>query len=155
MKAQAGGGVKIEIGVVHPVQPPEPRHRMEHHVLEIDRQIEQQYRDHDRDPERCVNVVEESPATVLGHDRKADRDDGKRKPQEDRVDHDERKVVRPTDHPRDFPPTPGCRHLPQRHGHQDAEKGGKADRRFGGKDGLGHEIWTSGLWDAMESLLFK
>lgn len=40
MEPQADCGVKIKIGVVHPVQPPEPRHRMEHHMLKVDRQIE-------------------------------------------------------------------------------------------------------------------
>jgi hypothetical protein len=155
VKAQPCRRVEVEVGMVHPMQPPEPRHRVEHDMLEVDREVQQQHRDDDSHPDRHVDVVEQSPATVLGHDRKADRDDGKRKPQDDRVDHDERKVVRPTDHPRDFSPPAGCRDLPQRHRRQNTQKGGKADRRFGAEDGLRHGCGPLGLWGAMDSLSFK
>ena len=36
MEAQASGDVELEIGVVHPVQPPQHRHGMEQCVLEVD-----------------------------------------------------------------------------------------------------------------------
>jgi len=32
--------VELEIGVVHPVEPPERRHGMEQHVLQIDDKVE-------------------------------------------------------------------------------------------------------------------
>ena len=80
---------------------------------------------------------------------------GKGKPQDRSVEDDERKVVRPADDPRDLPPAARRRHFPQRHGPQDAKKGGKADRRFGGEDGLGHGVWTSGLWGATELAIIQ
>ena len=36
MEAQSRRHVEFEIGVVHAVQPPQGRHSMKHHVLEID-----------------------------------------------------------------------------------------------------------------------
>ena len=40
MEAQPGRDVEFEVRMVHPVQPPEQRHRVEQHVLKIDREIE-------------------------------------------------------------------------------------------------------------------
>ena len=122
---------------MHPVQPPEPRHRVEHHMLEVDRQIEQQYRDHDGQPDRHVDVVEQTPATILSHDSQPDGEDRKGQSQDHRIDHHQREVIRPADDPRYLSPTPWCRHLPHRHRHQNAQKEGQTDGRFSGKDGLG------------------
>ena len=44
--------VEFEIGVMHAVQPPQRRHRMEQHVLQVDRKIEDDDRGHDGDPGR-------------------------------------------------------------------------------------------------------
>ena len=43
MKTGAGGDIEIEIGVVHPVQPPKRRHRMDHNMLQIDGEVEQNH----------------------------------------------------------------------------------------------------------------
>ena len=43
--------VEVKIGVVHAVQPPKRRHRVEHHMLQIDREIEHQDRDGDPGPQ--------------------------------------------------------------------------------------------------------
>jgi hypothetical protein len=42
MKPQARGDIEFQVRMMHAVQPPECRHRMEHHVLQINRQIKQQ-----------------------------------------------------------------------------------------------------------------
>ena len=42
MEAQARADVDVEIGVMHAVQPPQQRHAMEHDVLGIDDEIEDQ-----------------------------------------------------------------------------------------------------------------
>ena len=52
MEAHAGGHVELEIGMVHAVQPPERRHRMEQHVLEVDGEIEKDHRGDDGEPGR-------------------------------------------------------------------------------------------------------
>jgi len=41
VKPQAGGHVKLQIGMVHPVQPPQAWHRVEQYMLKVDRQIQQ------------------------------------------------------------------------------------------------------------------
>ena len=142
MEMKTFGGVEVEFDVV---QPPKPRQCMEHHVLEVDRKIEQQHRDHNRDPDRRVDVVEEAPATRLGHDRQPDREDWERQPQDDRIDHDECEVIRPADHARDFPPASRGRQFPHRHCRQNTQKDGKSDGRLGGKDGLGLAALALGL----------
>ena len=118
---------------------------MEHHVLKVDRQIEQQHRDDDRDPDRHIEIVEQAPATILGHDGQTDREDRERQPQDDCVDHHERKIIGPADHPRDIPSAPGGCHFPQRHRCQNTQKDDKTDGRLSGKDGLGHGSLALGL----------
>jgi hypothetical protein len=46
--------------VMHPMQPPKQRHGVEHHVLPIDRQIEQQHRTWDRQPGGDWDNIEEA-----------------------------------------------------------------------------------------------
>jgi hypothetical protein len=46
MEAQAGGGVEVEIGMVHAMQSPQQWNRMEHHVLEIQGGVEHEKRHH-------------------------------------------------------------------------------------------------------------
>ena len=45
MEAHAGGDVDVEIGMMHPVQPPQHRHFVEDDVLQVDREIERQEAD--------------------------------------------------------------------------------------------------------------
>src|SRR5437667_3310273 len=45
MKAQTGRDIKLQVRMVHPMQPPERRHGVEDPVLEIDRKIEQNNRE--------------------------------------------------------------------------------------------------------------
>ena len=52
VEAQPGGDVEVEIGVMHAVQPPQQRHGMEQHVLQVDGEVEQDDRDRDGDPGR-------------------------------------------------------------------------------------------------------
>ena len=44
MEAHAGGHVEVEVGVMHAVQPPQHRHGMEQHVLQVDGEVEQDHR---------------------------------------------------------------------------------------------------------------
>ena len=52
MEAQPGRHIEFEVGVVHAVQPPQRRHGVEQHVLEIDREVEDDDRGDHRDPGR-------------------------------------------------------------------------------------------------------
>jgi hypothetical protein len=40
VETQPGADVELEVGVVHAVEPPQGRHRMEEDMLEIDREVE-------------------------------------------------------------------------------------------------------------------
>jgi hypothetical protein len=41
MEARAGRDVDVEVGVVHAMQPPQRRHGVEHHMLQVDGEVEQ------------------------------------------------------------------------------------------------------------------
>ena len=43
MEPQPRGDVEFQIRVMHPMQPPKQRHGMKHHMLAVDRQIEQKH----------------------------------------------------------------------------------------------------------------
>ena len=43
MEPETGGHVELKIGMVHAMETPERRHRMKHHMLEIDGEIQRQY----------------------------------------------------------------------------------------------------------------
>ena len=72
MEANAGGHVEFEIGVMHPVQPPQHRHGVEEHVLEVDGEVKQDHRRRDRKPGRRFECLEKSPAAGLDEQRRAD-----------------------------------------------------------------------------------
>jgi len=145
VEPQAGRRVEIKIRVVHPVQPPERGHGVKHHVLKVDREIQDQHRDHDGEPDRRVDVVEETPAALLRHHREADREDRETEPQKRRVQHHEREIVRPADDPWNLPTSARCRDFPERHGRQNAQKRGDADGRLGDEECLGHGCRSGGL----------
>ena len=58
MKAYAGRNIELEVGVVHAVQAPEGRHRVEQNVLQIDGQIEQDDAKRNGRPSGNVESVE-------------------------------------------------------------------------------------------------
>ena len=127
MEPEAGGNVELKIGMMHAMEAPERRHRMEHHMLEIDSEIQCQYRDDEGDPGRYVENVEQAPAAFLRQQCQPDRDDRKGQPHDQRVDDDNAEIAAPAEKPRNFPPAPRRRHLPERHHQQDTEKEGHAD----------------------------
>lgn len=90
-------------------------------------------------------LIKKAPAAILGHDGQPDSEDRERQPQDDRIDHHERKIIGPADHPRDLPSAPGGCHFPKRHCRQNTQKDGKTDGSLGGKDGLGHGSLAFGL----------
>ena len=78
MEARAGGDVEIEIGVMHPVQAPQRRHGMEHHVLQPDEKIQNHDRGKHGQPVRDLDVIEQAPAMFIrnsGHAHRGSRKD--------------------------------------------------------------------------------
>jgi hypothetical protein len=122
MKTQSGGDIEFKIRVMHPVHPPKERNDMEHHVLAIDRQIEQQHRRRDCDPGRDRNKVEQAPAPGLGKKRHPHPRKREQQPHNERVQYHETKIVRPTEPASDGLWPTRCQRLPQCHQHQHAKK---------------------------------
>src|SRR5512144_2281012 len=89
------GHVELEIGVMHPVQPPQHRHRMEEHVLQVDGEVEENYRDEYSKPRQRIESPEQAPAVRLGEKRRPYGGRGTDKPHKQRVEHDGAEVVGP------------------------------------------------------------
>jgi len=51
METEGRGVVEVHVGVMHPVNGPEHRHRVEGTVLEIKKQVEEEHRDRNRGPQ--------------------------------------------------------------------------------------------------------
>ena len=66
VETQACGRIKIEVGVMHPVQTPKPRYCVEHHMLKVDCEIKKQHGDYDGNPNRRIDIVEKPPSAILG-----------------------------------------------------------------------------------------
>ncbi len=79
MKPQAGGGVEIQIDVMHRVEAPQQRRVMVHAVPEIQRVVEQQETEHDAHGARHRQQPQQSKPAALSqplhrrHDRKLAR----------------------------------------------------------------------------------
>ena len=95
MEAHAGGHIEFEIGVVHAVQPPQHRHGMEQHVLQVDGEIEQDDRGDDGKPGRQRQRVKQAPAMFLREQRHADRCRREDKSDKQGVEDDDADVARP------------------------------------------------------------
>ena len=118
--------------MVHPVQAPQGRDGVEHDMLQIDRQIEQQHGQDHSQPERSLDNVEQALAPLLGQDRQTDGQDWERQPEDRGIDHDKCQVVRPTDDTRNVtPPTRGGE-FPKRHGGQHTQKRRQTNLRLCG-----------------------
>ncbi len=68
MEPEPAGDIEVEIGVVHPVQPPEPGHGMAGDVLEIDGEIKQNQSGQKLDAEGQCHAVEQADGLALGKD---------------------------------------------------------------------------------------
>jgi hypothetical protein len=110
-----------------------PRHGVEQHVLQVDREIEQDHRCRDRQPGRDVERVEESPAAGLGKDRRADGGNREDQPEDHGVKSDNSKVAGPAPAPADLLMAPRRSPFPQYHHDKDAGEGAQADERLVGK----------------------
>ena len=89
MKTQPGADVDIEVGMVHPVQTPQPRRMMEGDVLEIDRQVEHEEAKQRRDRQPQIEKMEQADALPRRIERGAHRRPGEQEPHQQRIGHDD------------------------------------------------------------------
>ncbi|GER05581.1 hypothetical protein JCM17846_32630 [Iodidimonas nitroreducens] len=146
MKPQARGHVEFQIGVMHAVQPPQGGHGVEHHMLEIDGEIEREQRPDEDEPNGRLDDIEETPAPRLRRQRKPDSDNWERQSKKHRVGDDDTKIVGPADTAGNLPPPARRRRLPRRHNDEDSKKEGDADCRFIRQECVGHGR-RSLVWD--------
>jgi hypothetical protein len=66
MESHTGSHIEVEVCVMHPMHPPEQRNRVEHHVLQIYREIQEDERCRNRHVRRQSEVVEQAPLASFG-----------------------------------------------------------------------------------------
>src|SRR4051794_35039078 len=123
---------------MHAVEPPEQRHAVEDHVLEVNGEIEHHDRGRDLEPARQGEVVEQADAAGLAPERDADRHGREEQAQHEGVEHHDADVVRPAPRAADLlrparrkkAPQPGRREAPG--------KAGKPNQGLVRDDGLRH-----------------
>ena len=132
------GHIEVEVGVVHAVQPPERGHGMEHHMLKIDRQVENDDREQDFEPERQFDEIEKAPAPAFGNDGQCDRHQRDEKPHQRRIQRHQAQIGIPAQPARMGQPPARPRELPQGHNDENAEEEPQPDRRFASLANLWH-----------------
>lgn len=130
MKAQAGGDIDVQIGMMHHVQAPEQRHRMEHDMLEIDHQIQDQDADKHAEPGRQIEDVEEPPAILPGRHGHLHPDYGEKQPHGKGINRHHAQVAEPSDRPGHGQRSPGREEFTQGDNCQNPEKKTQSNRGF-------------------------
>ena len=96
VEAQPGGHIELGVRVVHPVHPPQQRHRVKQPVLEVNCEIQHDHRDHDIQPDRQRhNGSKKTPATRMDERRNPHGGDRRHGAEHDRVDRDQPQVAAP------------------------------------------------------------
>ena len=138
MEPGPGGDVEIEIGMMHAMQPPQRRHGVEHDMLQIDDEIEDDDRDRDLQPERQRDQVEDPPAAIRGQGGQGDGKQGNEEPHRQCVEEGDADIAVPAQPARPRQGPARRRQLPQGDEGEDAEEGTEPDRRFVRADQLRH-----------------
>ncbi|MDN3514184.1 MAG: hypothetical protein NG747_07275 [Candidatus Brocadia sp.] len=71
MKPHTGGDVEVQVCMVHAVHPPKDREGVEHHVLQVDGEVHNNYGYYYNDCVRYLGVIEKTPSVSLGKHRHA------------------------------------------------------------------------------------
>src|SRR5262245_38927472 len=145
MEARPGRYVDVEVRVVDPVEAPQRRHGVERHVLEVDREVQEDDRERDRDPARNRERVDEPPTAYLARDRHSDRRPWRDEPQDRDVDREETQVVGPARAAAEGGAPPRRGELPKRDREEHAEECAEADQRLG-YDARAHRVARRPVW---------
>ena len=107
VEAHAGGDVDVEIGMMHAVQPPQHRHLVEHNVLSIDDEIEDQKAQHRGERGRQPGEMEQPPSALGREQRRAHRRGRNEDAHREHIDDEDAEIVR-SSAARGRPPTRGA-----------------------------------------------
>ena len=105
MESRAGGHVKVRIGVVDTVEPPEQGQGMKHDMLKIDGSIEHQDGQHSFHGDTQVELIQNPELVEAGVFCNTDKGGREQNAQDQGVQHDDADVGRP-------PLEPGVQSLP-------------------------------------------
>ena len=94
MKAEPGRHVQVQIGVMHPVEPPEKRDHVNHHVLEINHQVEKNDPGGHFHRRRPLKIIEQAPAVLPGEMGGAHRRTPQQPPDQKHINTGEGKIDR-------------------------------------------------------------
>jgi len=140
MEAQSGGHVEFEVGMMHAMQPPQRRHRMEEDMLEIDRKVEKNDRRKDSNRDRERNLIEQAPSMRLGNEGKANGRDRKHEADEQRVDHHHAEIAGPAHAAANRLFASWTDEFPDRHHGEHAAESAQTDKRLVGEHGVAHGL---------------
>jgi hypothetical protein len=138
MKAQPGGHVEFEVGVMHAMQPPQRRHGVKEDMLEIDRKVEKDDRGNDRDPGRKRDCIEEAPGMRLGNECEAHGRRRKHEADEKRVHDHHAEIAGPAHTAANGLSAAGTEQLPGRHHGEDSAESAQPDQRLASQYGIAH-----------------
>lgn len=130
MKADSGGDIEVEVGVVNAVEPPEQGDEMEYGVLKVDDKIESCNPDEKFQPVREREVVKQPPTAILSQERHPHSLDREEDSQGKGVNQDQPEVAIPSKSLGGVQVTSGRKKLPGRHGDQDDQKEGESNHAF-------------------------
>ena len=138
VEADPGGQIEVEVGVMHHVQPPQSGDRVKQDVLPVDGEIEHDHRQHDLDPERPRQRIEEPPAERPGRRRDAGRRGREHEAQDDGIEDDDPDVAHPPDRLRHLKGTARRDEFPQRDEKENAQKHAQSNMRLEIDDEIPH-----------------
>ena len=110
------------------MQTPEQRDRVEHQVLQINRQVQRQHREQNCQRLRDVKEVEQTHAPPRGKCGDAYRGDGQRRTRQDAVEHCQSKIVGPAQRLARARGAPRRRQFPHCYDAEEAEKNAQPHR---------------------------
>jgi hypothetical protein len=130
MKTNAGGDVDVEIGMVHPVQPPESGDIVENPVLQIDREVKKQEGHQKFEPAWPWHMLQHAPAFMLRQPRKSDRAGWRHDSRREVIKQHDAEIVRPATPTGNGPLPPGTPSFPKHHQKEHTGKGAEPQERF-------------------------
>src|SRR6266851_154176 len=125
MKSDSGRNVEVEVRVMHSMHSPKYRHRMKHHVLQVNHEIENHDRRQNGQPNRHVHRIEKSPSARAAEESEANCAGGKNEPKQRSIYHYYADVRRPSCHSSNCQLPARRKRLPCRHRKQHSDERAK------------------------------
>ena len=106
------------------------RHRVEHHVLEVDGHIHGHEAEGDAGPQRQPPHLKQAPAVGLAHEGQPESGNREQQPHQQRIQHHDAEIAGPSNSAPEAPPSTRRSDLPCHHRAQYQGKRQQSDQRF-------------------------